>query len=67
MFDKRDGFLPTVKLLFFKEKFDTQNLRRINIYRQVYNDMGYALPYKLRVHGKTLYVTNVHGKGQART
>lgn len=63
MFDSVMGFTYG-QATFFKEKFDTQNLRRINIYRQVYNDMGYALPYKLRVHGKTLYVTNVHGKAR---
>ena len=50
--------------VFSKEKFDMQNLGRINLFKNVYNDMGYASPFKLKVCSKILYIVNVHGKAR---
>lgn len=63
MFDRIMGFTYG-QAVFSREKLAVQSLGRINIFRNVYNDVGYAVSFKLKIFNKELYVVNVHGKAR---
>jgi len=50
--------------VFINENIKTRELGRIDTFRNVYNDIGFALPFELSILNKRIYLINVHGKAR---
>ncbi len=62
-FDRNMGFVYG-QATFIKKIFSFKILETIKIFRNVYNDLGFAMPCKVSVGNKSLYIINVHGKAR---
>lgn len=49
---------------FFKKGIKANCLEKFNLFRNVYNDFGYATPFKLKINRKILFLVNLHGKAR---
>lgn len=50
--------------IFTRKDISIEILTRIVSFRNVYNDIGFATPFKVHIKNKTFYVINVHGKAR---
>jgi endonuclease/exonuclease/phosphatase family metal-dependent hydrolase len=66
MFDKTMGF-DYGQAILSKGNIKVERLTRIEAFRNVYNDIGFAVAYKLKINGEVLYLVNVHGKSRPGT
>mgnify|MGYP001593384023 CR=1 FL=1 len=50
--------------IFVKKGLDIVSSGKINLFRQVYNDVGYMQYANIRISGKMIYLANIHGKAR---
>ena len=62
-FDKVMG-LTYGQAAFVKRGIEAQILGKVDTFRNVYNDMGFAMPLVLTINQKPTYLMNVHGKAR---
>ena len=50
--------------IFVKKGLDIVSSGKFNLFRQVYNDVGYMQYVDIRTNGKTIHLANIHGKAR---
>lgn len=66
IFDRNMGFIYG-QAVFVKGKISVRKFDMVSLYRNVYNDIGGASPFQLKIGPKNLWLMNIHGKARPGT